>query len=627
MQQTMTRVLPVGAQVFPDGVHFRVWAPHSQLVRVVLEEDCAGAVELNREPLGYFSGIAFRATAGSKYRFQLGDNARLWPDPSSRFQPDGPEGPSQVVDPSAFAWHDHGWPGVRLEGQVIYEMHIGTFTSEGSWAAATKKLPHLVALGVTILEVMPIGEFPGRFGWGYDVANLFAPTRLFGIPDDVRMFVDEAHQLGLGVILDVVYNHLGRVGEQLLRPFSETYFSRRYTNDWGTAINFDETGSESVREFFAANVAHWIAEYHFDGLRIDATQAFHDQSAQPILLELSKAARRAAPDRRVLVVGESEPQDAQLLRPENEAGCEIDALWSDDFHHAAMVCLTGHNEAYYSDYQGTAEELLAAVKWGFLYQGQRYSWQKKSRGKPALDLKAAHFIHYLQNHDQIANSASGKRIHELTSPGRFRAMTALLLLAPPTPLLFQGQEFSAASPFLYFNDINGEEACDVARGRAKFLSQFPSLAVDEMQRRLPTPSDPESFRRSKLDWSQLESHSESVSMHQDLLRLRRDDPVLREHDAGIMHGATLGPDAALLRFLPASGETRLLIFNFGRSLTLPFISQPLIAPPGGHRWALLWSSEDPLYGGSGTPELDTSDGWRIPGESTVVLVPLLELAT
>ena len=627
MQQTMTRVLPVGSQVCPDGVHFRVWAPESRRVRVVLDDDSARLVELEPEPLGYFAGIAFRATAGLKYRFQLGDDSRLLPDPASRFQPDGPEGSSQVIDPRTFAWHDHGWPGLRLEGQVIYEMHIGTFTNEGSWGAATKKLPHLAALGVTILEVMPIAEFPGQFGWGYDSANLFAPTRLFGIPDHARMFVDEAHQLGLGVILDVVYNHLGRVGEQLLRPFSEAYFSRRYTNEWGTAINFDETGSESVREFFAANVAHWIAEYHFDGLRIDATQAFHDQSEQPILLELSKAARRAAPGRRVLVVGESEPQDAQLLRMADNAGCEFDALWNDDFHHAAMVRLTGHNEAYYTDYQGTAEELLAAVKWGFLYQGQRYSWQKKRRGKPALDLKAAHFIHYLQNHDQIANSAAGKRIHELTSPGRSRAMTALLLLTPPTPLLFQGQEFSAGSPFLYFNDTKGQEGCDVARGRATFLSQFPSLAVDEMQRRLPTPSDPESFRRSKLDWSQLESHIESVALHLDLLRLRRDDPVLREHDATIMHGATLGPDAALLRFLPASGDTRLLIFNFGRSLVLPSVSQPLIAPPSGHRWAILWSSEDPLYGGSGTPELETSDGWQIPGESAVVLVPFLELAT
>jgi maltooligosyltrehalose trehalohydrolase len=320
-------------------------------------------------------------------------------------------------------------------------------------------------------------------------------------------------------------------------------------------------------------------------------------------------------------VGENEPQRGKLVRPASAGGYELDALWNDDFHHAAMVRLTGRNEAYYTDYRGAAQEFIACARWGFLFQGQRYQWQNKGRGTPALDLRPQNFVTYLQNHDQLANSAEGKRIHQLASPGRFRAMTAVQLLSPQTPMLFQGQEFAASSPFLYFNDCHGEQRKQVRAGRAKFLLQFPSLATNEMQARLVDPCDEQTFEKSKLDHRERQLHAAALTLHRDLLRIRRDDPVVSRHDAMDLHGVTLTADAFFLRYLPPGGDTRLLIVNLDRDLRFESIAHPLVAPPEGTRWATLWSSEDPAYGGSGTPELDTSDGWRIPGESAVLLIP------
>jgi maltooligosyltrehalose trehalohydrolase len=605
------------------GVQFRVWAPEARRVWVVFPDDNElDPRELSSDAAGYFSGLVPTARAGSQYCFGIDAADNRWPDPASRFQPAGPLGPSQVVDPGDYAWNDRDWTGLSQPGHVLYEMHIGTFTPEGTWAAAAEQLVELASLGVSVLEIMPIAEFAGRFGWSYDPANLFAPSHQYGSPDSLRRFVDEAHRLGIGVILDVVYNHFSSLGERLLRPFASTYVSDRHKNEWGAAPNFDDRQSDAVREYFVANVTYWISEFHIDGLRIDATQAFEDDSNESILLPLCRAARQAAPDRTVLIVGENEPQNANLLREQEGGDFAFDALWNDDFHHSAMVCLTGKREAYYTDYTGKAEELIAAVKWSYLFQGQRFCWQKKPRGTPALDLPAHRFINYIQNHDQLANSARGERIHQVTSPGRLRAMTALLLLAPQTPLLFQGQEFAASSPFVYFNDCQGNEAAQVVRGRAKFLSQFRSLATAQMQAELVDPCDPDSFRRSKLDFSDRAAHADLYALHRDLLTLRRQDAVFREHDANRLHGASLGSDALLLRFLGPAAQSRLLLVNFGGELCLESISQPLVAPPEGKRWAILWSSEDPRYGGSGTPPLDTSQGWHVPAEAAVALHPI-----
>ncbi|HET9577255.1 MAG TPA: malto-oligosyltrehalose trehalohydrolase [Usitatibacter sp.] len=610
------RRLPVGAEPRPAGTHFRVWAPRRRRVEVAI--DGSGALHaLEDEGNGYFSGLVKGLASGTRYRYRL-DGGNSFPDPASRFQPHGPHGPSEVVDPDAFAWSDGAWRGVSLPGQVIYELHVGTFTREGTWEAASRALGHLADIGVTVIEMMPVSEFAGRFGWGYDGVDLFAPTHLYGAPDDLRRFVDRAHGHGLGVILDVVYNHLGPDGNYLTE-FAPEYFSDRYENEWGEPLNFDGPASGPVREFFIANAGYWIDEFHMDGLRLDATQQIFDASRVNVMQEMTRRVREAAGARRTLIVAENEPQDVKLLRPLEQGGYGMDALWNDDLHHSARVALTGRNEAYYSDYLGSPQELVSAVKHGFLYQGQRYAWQGKRRGTPALGLPRHAFVTYIENHDQIANSAHGLRMHRLCSPGRHRALTALFLLAPGTPMLFQGQEFGASAPFLFFADHKPGLAEAVRKGRAQFLSQFPSIV--ESGAALTDPGDPATFERCKLDHDERERNAAMLALHRDLLRLRRDEPALHEAPHGGVDGAVLGPEAFVLRFLDEAGD-RLLLVNLGRDLPLVPAPEPLLAPPAGARWQTAWSSEDPRYGGGGTPVIESEDGgWRLPGHCAVLLRP------
>ncbi|MGH7506647.1 MAG: alpha-amylase family glycosyl hydrolase, partial [Longimicrobiales bacterium] len=416
------RRLPVGAEVVREGVHFRVWAPACRTVEVVLH---SGEVHgLVAEPADdWFSGLVEGLGAGARYSYRLDGRGELLADPASRFQPDGPDGASEVIDPDAFAWSDDGWRGVQLAGRVICEIHIGTFTAAGRWAAATDRLPLLADAGIDLVEVMPVADFAGTFGWGYDGVDLFAPTRLYGRPDEMRRFIDHAHGHGIGVILDVVYNHLGPDGNVLPR-FAGAYFSRDLETDWGAAVNFGGPDSGPVREFFLANVEYWMREFRLDGLRFDATQDIHDESPEHILTVMVRRARAATGGRAILLFGENEPQRVRLITPPERGGRGLDALWNDDLHHSAIVALTGCREAYYTDYFGSAQELVSAAKYGFLYQGQRYAWQEKRRGTPTRGLPRAAFVNFIENHDQLANSASGERIRLQTAPGQYRALTA-----------------------------------------------------------------------------------------------------------------------------------------------------------------------------------------------------------
>jgi maltooligosyltrehalose trehalohydrolase len=612
-----TRRLPVGAEPRSDGTHFRVWAPHARSVDVM--DDRGGSTPLKLEPDGYFSGIAPMAV-GDRYRYRL-DNGPTYPDPASRFQPDGPHGVSAIVDPETFRWTDGPWQGVPRSGQVIYEMHVGTFTREGTWQAAARELPELARLGVTVIEMMPVADFPGRFGWGYDGVSLFAPTRLYGAPDDLRRFVDQAHAAGIGVILDVVYNHLGPDGNYL-GAFAPSYFTDRYANEWGQAVNFDGPDAGPVREFFAANAAYWIDEFHMDGLRLDATQQIFDASPRHILVDIMASARRAAPRRRVLLVAENEPQHARLIRAPERGGYGLDALWNDDFHHAARVALTGRAEAYYMDYAGRPQELVSAVKHGFLYQGQHYAWQRQRRGAAALGVERSAFVAYIQNHDQVANSARGERLHAITSPARWRAMTAILLLAPSTPMLFQGQEFGASAPFVYFADHRPELAELVRKGRGEFLAQFPSIAAPDVSACVPDPGAPATFERCKLDLGERERHAGVYALHRDLLAMRRADAVFSTQGAHGIDGAVLGPEAFVLRFFGEDGDDRLLVVNLGGDLPLAILPEPLLAPPEDARWQIAWSTEDPRYGGCGAALFDPDGPWRLPAQTALVLRPV-----
>ncbi|MGQ0560512.1 MAG: malto-oligosyltrehalose trehalohydrolase [Gemmatimonadota bacterium] len=599
------RRYPAGAEVSDRGVHFRVWAPECKRVALLLDGS-REPLRLESEADGYFALLTDAAGPGTQYRFLL-DRRGPFPDPASRFQPEGPHGPSQVIDPD-YTWTDAVWPGPARTGQIIYELHIGTFTHEGTWAAAADRLGDLAELGITVIEVMPVAEFAGRFGWGYDGVGLYAPTQLYGRPDDFRAFVNRAHALGLAVILDVVYNHLGPDGNYLAE-FAPAYFSSKYKNEWGEAVNFDGEHAGPVRDFFAGNAGYWVDEFHLDGLRLDATQQIFDASPCNILHEIRRRVAAAGGERATYVIAENERQDTKLLRAYG-----IDAIWNEDFHHAAHVALTGHREAYYSDFTGSAQELVSCIKHGFLFQGQRSAWQGIPRGTPTRGLSRDRFIHYLENHDQVANQLRGLRLHQLTSPGKLRALTALLLLAPQTPALFQGQELGAVTPFLYFADHKPELAMAVARGRAQFMSQFPSIGATLEQ--LPLPNDPAAFAACKLD--RRTAQPQILALHRDLIALRRNDPVFaRMHELDI-DGAVLAPEAFVLRYFDDASD-RLLIINLGRDIDAAGLAEPLLGLPDRMRWHILWGSEAAAYDGGGIVEPETNERWHLQGESALVL--------
>jgi maltooligosyltrehalose trehalohydrolase len=598
-----------------DTAHVRVWAPACRRVDLVIDE--GPTCPLARAEDGHFESTVTGLRAGTRYWFRL-DGDRLRPDPVSRYQPDGPSGPSAVVDPAGFRWTDADWPGVGARGQVLYEMHIGTFTPEGTWASAAQQLPLLADLGITVIEMMPVGDFAGRFGWGYDGVNLYAPSRLYGTPDDLRAFVDRAHATGLGVILDVVYNHLGPDGNYL-PEFSPDYFTDQYKNDWGQSINFE--GPSPARSFFVENAGYWIDEFHFDGLRFDATQDIKDASSEHVITAMARRAREAAGRKAVYLIAENEPQDTRLVRPVADNGSGLDALWNDDYHHTAVVALTGRREAYYTDYKGSVQELISAAKYGYLYQGQWYEWQKQPRGTPALDLPPHAFVSYLENHDQVANSIHGKRLHQLSSPGRYRALTALTLLGPATPMLFQGQEFAASAPFLFFADHRQELASSILTGRREFLSQFVSARDPDVTAVLDSPVDPATFAKCKLDLEERRTHASAYALHRDLLHLRAAHLAISQPRR--VDGAALASEVLLLRYLGQDEEFALIV-NLGCDLDLTPAPEPLLAPPRGARWTVWWSSESVKYGGGGMPRLNARAGPHLIGESAVLLRAVFE---
>jgi maltooligosyltrehalose trehalohydrolase len=621
------RRYPIGGELIGENkTHFRVWAPKAQQVDLVLEESVAKNAKRTFHPLkaekdGYFSGTA-DAGASACYRFRVNTADNFYPDPASRFQPDGPHGSSCVVDPTTFQWTDSQWPGVKLKGQIIYEMHVGTFTKEGTWSAAAEQLEELARIGITVIEMMPVADFPGRFGWGYDGVDLFAPTHLYGTPDDLRAFVNRAHSLGLGVILDVVYNHFGPDGNYL-GVFSDDYLIREKENEWGNAINFDGPNSGPVREFFITNGRYWIEEFHFDGFRFDATHAIRDRASEYIIGAVGRAARKAAGSRSIVLVAENDLQEAKMALPLRKGGDDLDGMWNDDFHHSALVALTGRKEAYFDDYRGAPQEFISAAKYGFLYQGQAHSWRKALRGTPTFGVAPEVFVCFLENHDQIANTGPGERLRFSTSPGKYRALTALLLLGPWTPLLFQGQEFGVSSPFLFFADVGDASVRAVTRkGRTEWLAPFLSVSQKEALRSLPAPDDPQVLARCKLDFSEREKNRELYELHIDLLKLRREDSRFREQSSGGIDGAVVGPASFVLRYFSNDNDDRLLLINLDKTHALEPAPEPLLAPPAGYRWETLWTSDSPRYGGARTVAVATEEQWIVPAESTVVLRPV-----
>lgn len=604
----------LGAVARDGRTAFRVHAPAARELAVVLEGK-GRDVPMSREDDGYWAAEIDGVGPGALYRYRI--DGQAFPDPCSRFQPQGVHGPSQVVDPGAYAWRDAQWKGVTMPGQVMYELHVGAFTPQGTFDAAIARLPLLREVGVTVIEVMPIAEFPGRWNWGYDGAALFAPYHGYGDYDAFKRFVDAAHAIGMAVILDVVYNHLGPDG-CYLPAFNPHVFSDRPPSEWGQALDFDSPKGHALRDLVIRNAAYWVGEFHLDGLRLDATQAILDDSPRHVVAELTAAARAAAAPRRIIVVGENEPQDTRALARVEDGGWGLDALWNDDFHHSARVALTRRPHAYMEGYRGAPQEFISAVKRGFLYQGQYYAWQKQRRGGVVTDEPAAAFVTFLENHDQSANALYGPRVVALASAARVRTLTALLLLAPQTPLLFMGQEFGSTRPFVFFADHVPDLAEKVHAGRREFLAQFKSYATPESQARVDDPADERTFAQCKLDWDERERHAALLALHTDLLALRRDDETLAAQDRRAIDGAVIGPDAFVLRWFDAAHGDRLLLVNLGLDVVLDSVAEPLLAPPTGEEWTLTWSSEAPRYGGTGALGPTAGKGWCIGGESAVL---------
>lgn len=609
---------PFLGAVHRDGVtRFRVWAPDAGRVEVCVEHPQALTIALEPARDGYFIGESTLVAPGALYKYAL-DDAGPWPDPCTRYQPHGPHGPSAVVDPSTYRWQDRSWRGARIERQVIYELHIGAFTPEGTFAAAAERLPHLRDLGITMIELLPIAECAGQWNWGYDGVSCFAPYHHYGEPDDLRRFVDRAHASGIAVILDVVYNHLGPDGNYL-KHYSPHYFSETYRTDWGEALNFDAEPCRGARDFVINNAKYWLEEFHIDGFRLDATQSIFDASRPHVIAQLIDECRAAA-HRDIVFIAENEQQRGEHLLPQSQGGYGLDAMWNDDFHHSMRVALTGSRDGYFFDYTGRAQELLSALKRGFLFQGQYYFWQRQQRGSPLRNTARHACVHFLQNHDQVGNTGIGDRLHTYVNPSRYRAATAVLLLGPQTPLLFMGQEFLASNRFMFFADHKPELRRVVHEGRREFLRQFDAYATEAVQSAIRDPGDAKTFVDSKLDWNEAHTHAAALRLHTDLLRLRREDSVIARAAELDIDGAVLSESAFVLRWFANDGNDRLLLVSFDRELRLIPAPEPLLAPPLHRSWQVLWASEDPRYGGFGVIDPVSNDGrWRIPAECAVLL--------
>jgi maltooligosyltrehalose trehalohydrolase len=500
---------------------FRVWAPLPKKVEVVVGTE---KFAMQPAPDGWWSAAVSTADVGDDYGFVLDGEGPL-PDPRSAWQPRGVHQLSRLVDQNAFQWTDQKWQSPPLASAVIYEIHLGTFTPAGTFLSAIEKLDHLVALGVTHVELMPVVEFSGTHGWGYDGVDLFAPHHAYGSPDDLKKLVDACHARGLGVILDVVYNHLGPAGNYLAK--FAPYFTKRYAPTWGEALNYDGADSENVRRFFCDNALMWLRDFHFDGLRLDAVHAIYDFSAEHFLEQLQREVKRLSAElgRYFFLIAESDLNDPRLLWPRERGGFNLDAQWSDDFHHALHTVLTGEKNGYYADF-GHLADLAKTLRHAFVYNGTLSAHRRRQHGRPVETLGGERFLSYLQNHDQIGNRAQGERSSALMSRGKLKIGAALVLTSPFVPMLFQGEDWAAATPFLYFTSFAEPElAAAVGEGRCREFAAFGWKPEE-----VPHPQARETFERSKLSWSECEqpAHQDIFRWHQQLIQLRRREPALND---------------------------------------------------------------------------------------------------
>jgi maltooligosyltrehalose trehalohydrolase len=575
---------------------FRVWAPQANNVQLEFVDGERKKFSMSPEADGFFSIALESVVPGDLYRYRMDDNDP-WPDPASRFQPQGVHGPSQLIDASAFPWSDADWSGIGREQLVLYELHVGTFTPEGTFAAAASKLPYLRDLGITAVELMPIADFPGARNWGYDGVSLFAPARCYGTPDELRHFVNTAHRLGLAVHLDVVYNHLGPDGAYLA-AFSPFVFSQVHRSPWGAGLNFDGPHSEVLRRFFIESALHWIHDYHFDGLRLDATHAIVDDSRKHFLAELRESVEDSLREepRKVLVIAEDDRNLARIATPRDQGGYGLDAVWADDLHHQIHCSLTGQRDGYFADFSGSASDIATTVRKGWFYCGQHAAYFGGNRGTDPCELPPSAFVVCLQNHDQVGNRAMGERLHHLVDLASYRAATVLVLLAPETPLLFMGQEWACSSPFQYFTDHHAELGRSVTEGRRREFARFASFSDPAARERIPDPQAESTFTRSKLRWEEtgVKPHSSVLRLYRALLQLRAQHPAMQDFSRSGFEVGSPAEDMVLLHRRSGSGRL-LAVIQLKGAGSCDLQTSSMARLPDGGFWKPVLTTEDPLF--------------------------------
>lgn len=575
-----------------DTAHARVWAPTRRKVEVVLERSGrVRRVPLEAREDGHFAGVIEGARAGDRYRIAP-DDAGAFPDPASRFQPDGVHQSSEIIDPRPFPWSDHDWRLPDPVDLVVYELHIGTYTASGTFRGTQERLPWLAELGVTAIELMPVADFPGRWNWGYDGVSLFAPSRAYGRPDDLRALVDAAHGHGIAVLLDVVYNHLGPDGAYLA-AVSPQVFTQRHRTPWGDAINLDGEGSAQLRAWFIENALMWIREYHIDGLRLDATHAMVDDSPRHFMAELAERVRRGA-GRPVLLVAEDHRNLDTIVRPPAAGGWGFDGAWSDDFHHEVRRHLTGDSDGYFADFTGSAEDIATTVQRGWFFSGEFAEYFGEPRGTDPTGLPPQAFTIFTQNHDQVGNRAYGQRLHHDVDEATWRATSVLLLTAPEMPLLFMGQEWAASTPFRYFTDHNEELGRLVTEGRRREFKRFRAFSSPEARERIPDPQAPATFESSRLRWDEAEQgpHGATLRLCRALLQVRRREPLLHRADWRGFTARALDEETLLLQ--RRIDDQALLVV-----VRLRDHGQVILAPEAMEdrrpEWTVLLTTEDPAF--------------------------------
>jgi maltooligosyltrehalose trehalohydrolase len=598
--------ITLGATYLGDGkCRFEVWAPRAARVDVHITSPKDRLVSMEPAARGYHHAVVDNVEPGSRYHYRL--NGKERPDPASRFQPEGVHGPSQVTAGN-FSWHDESWVGAELKDYIIYELHVGTFTPEGTFDAIVPRLDDLKELGITAVELMPVAQFPGSRNWGYDGTAPFAAQNSYGGPESLKRFVDACHLINLAVVLDVVYNHLGPEGNYLSEFGS--YFTDRYNTPWGPAVNFDGPESDEVRRFFIENALYWTSEFHIDALRLDAVHAILDHSPRPFLLELAEAIHAQAErlNRRIYLMPESADNDARLLRARELGGFGLDAQWNDDFHHCVHALLTGESTGYYQDY-GRVDQLAKSFREGFVYSGGYSSFRKRRHGSAARDVPAERFIVFSQNHDQVGNRMMGDRLCRLAGFEGAKLAAGVVLLAPFIPFLFMGEEYGETAPFPYFISHTDPELVEaVRRGRGEEFRSFT------WGKEPPDPQAESTFQSAKLDPAlrAKDPHRALFALYQRLIRLRKETASLARLDKDAIE--VVGVERKKLLFVRRWSEEDevFLFFNFSSS-------EATFEPPVPHRyWTKLCDSAEEQWRGRGSAIPERFDAEK---ESTLRISP------